>query len=182
MSMTDNSLIQLFLPIINAGLIADGFLDVTVKQSNQPTMQGINTNAAVYFFKVANKRYGFLRRIDVWNTGTMKFDHFEEQYWETTFQMSALVLQSPRDTNLPTASDLINEVASIMQSDNTRAILNASKVGILRVSEISNPYFMDDRENFEASPSFDFVLTYLNTRISVSPLITPPILQNIHGV
>ena len=182
MSMTDNSLIQLFLPIINAGLIADGFLDVTVKQSNQPTMQGINKNGTVYFFKVANKRYGFLKRLDVWNTVSMQFDHAEQQYYETTFQISALVLQSPKNTSLPTASDLVNEVSSIMQSDNTRAILNASKVGILRISEISNPYFMDDRENFEATPSFDFVLTYLNTRMSVTPLITPPILQNIHGV
>ncbi len=182
MSMTDNQLIQLFLPIINTGLIADGFDDVTVKQSNQPTMQGINTNAAVYFFKVANRRYGFLRRFDVWNTNTRQFDHAESQYFETTFQMTALVLQNPLNTNLPTASDLINEVTSIMQSDNTRAILNASKVGILRVTELNNPYFIDDRENYEASPSFDFTLTYLNTRTTVTPLITPPILQNIHGV
>jgi len=163
-------------------LVADGFDDVTVKQSNQPTMQGINTNAAVYFFKVGNRRYGFLKRFDVWNTVTHQFDHAESQYFETTFQMMALVLQKPKNVNIPTASDLINEVASIMQSDQTRAILNASGVGVLRVTDINNPYFIDDRENFEASPTFDFVLTYLNTRTSVTPLITPPILQNIHGV
>ena len=69
-----------------------------------------------------------------------------------------------------------------MQSDATRAILNASGVGILRVTDIINPYFVDDRDNFEASPSFDFVLTYQNVRVSTSPQITPPITQNIYGV
>ena len=180
--MTDNQLIQLFLPIIQAGLIADGFTNVTVKQSNQPTMQGINTNPTVYFFKVSNKRYGFLGRYDKWSALQSNMVHTEKQYFETTFQVAALVLQNPKDTSLPTALDLVNDVASIMQSDKTRAILNASKVGILRVQDVLNPYFFDDRDNFEASPSFDFVLTYRNDRISSTPIITPPIVPNIYGV
>lgn len=169
MSFTDNQLIQLFLPIINAGLLADGFTNVTVKQSNQPTMQGINTTPTVYFFKVNNKRYGYLGRDDTWNGSQMV--HTELQYFETVFQVSALVLQNPKFTSLPTASDLVNEVASIMQSDNTRAILNSSGVGILRISDILNPYFVDDKDNFEASPSFDFTLVYENTRTSTTPII-----------
>jgi hypothetical protein len=169
MSFSDNQLVQLFLPIITAGLIVDGFTNVTVKQSNQPTQQGINTNPTVYFFKVNNKRYGYLGREDVWNGTSMV--HTELQYFETIFQMSALVLQEPKYPALPTASDLVNEVASIMQSDNTRVILNASGVGILRVSEVLNPYFVDDRDNFEASPSFDFTLVYENTRLSTTPII-----------
>ena len=181
-NQTDNTLIQLFLPIIQVGLIADGFTTTSVKHSNQPTLQGINTNPTVYFFKVGNKRYGYLGRHDKWNTNTSQFNHTEYQYFETTFQVAALVLQNPLDLTIPTASDLVNEVASIMQSDNTRAILNASGVGILRVSEVTNPYFTDDHDNFEASPSFDFVLTYLNKRVSIDPQITLPILQNIHGV
>ena len=180
--MTDNELIMLFRPIIIAGLATDGFNNVAVKQANQPTQQGVNTGPTVYFFKVANKRYGFLGRKDKWSTPTSKMDHTEKQNFETTFQVSALVTQNPKNLTLPTASDLVNEVASIMQSDNTRAILGASGVGILRITDVVNPYFVDDRDNFEASPSFDFVLTYVNTRESVSPIITPPILQNIHGV
>ena len=179
---TDNSLIQLFLPIIKAGLTADGFTTTVVKQSNQPTQQGIPTAPTVYFFKAYNYRYGFLGRKDIWNTMTSQFDHVEGQYFESTFQVSALVLQDPTDLTIPTASDLVNEVASIMQSDSTRAILKTSGVGILRVTDITNPYFVDDHDNFEASPSFDFTLTYFNTRVTTSPLITPPVLQNIYGV
>jgi hypothetical protein len=179
---TDNSLIQLFLPIIQAGLVADGFTTTVVKQSNQPTQQGIPTAPMVFFTKIFNRRFGFLRRADVWNTMTSQFDHTESQYYETSFQVSALVLQNPSDLTIPTASDLVNEVACILQSSATLNTLNNAGVGILRISDISNPYFVDDRDNFEASPSFDFVLVYLNERVSTSPLITPPILQNIHGV
>lgn len=161
---TDNQIIQIFLPIIQAGLITDGFTGVTVKQSNQPTQQGIPTTPTVYFFKVSNKRYGFLGRHDEWVVNRM--DHHESQYMEITFQIMALVLQYPITPNQYTASDLVNEVASIMQSDNTRDILNQSGIGILRVTDISNPYFVDDRDQFEASPSFDFTLTYQDDRVS----------------
>lgn len=179
---TDNTLIQLFLPIIKAGLIADGFTNVIVKQSNQPTQQGIPTAPMVFFTKIYNKRFGFLRREDVWNIAAQDFIHTESQYYETSFQVSALTLQNPSDITIPTASDLVNEVASIMQSSNTLDILNNAGVGILRISDITNPYFVDDRDNFEASPSFEFVLVYLNERVSTSPKITPPISTNIHGV
>ena len=169
---TDNQIIKIFLPIINAALIVDGFTTVVVKQNNQPTMQGANTVPTVYFFKVANKRYGFLGRNDSWNTITSKMDHSESQYIESTWQMQALVLQNPAVTDLFTASDLINEISSIMQSDSTRDILNANNIGILRVTDIINPYFRDDRDNFEAVPSFDFTLVYQDVRTSINPIIS----------
>ncbi len=180
-NLTDNSLIQLFLPIINAQLIVDGFTTTVVKQSNQPTMQGINTAPTVYFFKVANKRYGFLGRNDVWDSVHSQMVHTESQYIESTWQFSALVLQNPSNLALPTASDLINDVASIMQSDKTRDILNASGVGVLRITDIRNPYFQDDRDNFEASPSFDITFVYQNIRTSTNPVITD-FVPAIYGV
>lgn len=161
---TDNQIIQIFLPIIQQGLIDDGFTGITVKQSNQPTQQGIPATPTVYFLKVANRRYGFLGRLDKWVNLVMS--HHETQYMEITFQVMALVLQFPITPNQYTASDLINEVASIMQSDKTRDILNNNGIGILRVTDISNPYFVDDRDQFEASPSFDFTLTYQDDRVS----------------
>lgn len=181
-NQTDNSLIILFRPIIEQGLIAAGFTTTVVKQSNQPTAQGAVTAPAIYFHKLYNKRYGFLGRKDTWNPTTQQFEHIETQYYETTFQIMALALQNPSDITAPTASDLVNEVASIMQSDRTRDILQLENIGILRITDITNPYFVDDRDNFEASPSFEFTLTYANTRESTTPKITPPIVQNIHGV
>jgi hypothetical protein len=167
---TDNTLIQLFLPVINEGLIADGFTDVVVQQAYQPTQQGIPTAPTVYFYKTHTKRYGFLGRFDEWSDELSTMVHTERQYYETTFRIQTLVLQN---VNYPsyTAADLADEVASILQSDKTREIFNAQEVGILRVQDITNPYFTDDRDNFEALPSFDFTLLYLNDRLSTNPII-----------
>jgi len=167
---TDNTLIQLFLPIIKAGLIADGFNNVVVQQANQPTQQGIPTAPTVYFYKTGNRRYGFLGRNDKWDAMSSTMVHHEHQYYETSFRIQTLVLQNVKTPSY-TASDLANEVACIMQSDNTLAVLNAQGVGILRVTDISNPYFTDDRDNFEALPSFDFTLLYLNDRLSTTPIV-----------
>jgi hypothetical protein len=167
--MTDNQLIQLFLPIIQNGLIADGFVDVPVVQSNQPTQQGINSNPTVYFYKVGDKRYGFLGRKSEWIIDEML--HTEFQHYETTFQIVALVRQDPNNTSLPTAADLVNEVAAIMQSDNARQLLNAANVGILRVTDVRNPYFTDDQDIFEASSSFDFTLVHAQIRESIDAII-----------
>lgn len=167
---TDNQIIQIFLPIIQNGLIADGFNGVTVKQSNQPTQQGIPITPSIYFFKVYNKRFGFLGRYDKWVMDQMQ--HHEVQYVESTFQIMALVLQYPITPNQYTASDLVNEVASIMQSDNTLGILNNNEIGILRITDVSNPYFVDDRDQFEASPYFDFTLVYKDDRASTTPIIS----------
>lgn len=178
--MTDNDLIRLFLPIIQAGLIADGFTGVTVMQSNQPTQQGIPTAPMVFFTKVSNKRYGFPFWGDVWN-GTQEV-HTELQRFESTFQVGALALQRPYDTYSFTASDLVNDVAAIMQSQDTVQKLMAAGVGVLRITDVRNPYFTDDMDNFEASPSFDFVLTYTNTRTSRVPVINLPIEINDYPV
>jgi hypothetical protein len=178
--MTDNQVILLFRSIIIQGLNDFGLTNVVVKQSNQPTQQGINTGPTVYFFKVANRRYGFLGRYSKWFDPVMQ--HTEIQYIESTFQVGALVLQNPKNLAIPTASDLINAVADIMQSERTCTILNDNHIGILRVTEIRNPYFVDDRDQFEAVPSFDFTLVYENGRVSVDPVITAPIVLNIHGV
>jgi hypothetical protein len=170
--MTDNQLIEIFLPIINAGLIADGFTGVQVKQLNQPTQQGINTAPTVYFSKVGDHRYGFLRRSDQWDSKDEEMTHTEEQFYETTFQIMALVLQDPANISY-TASDLANEVAAIMQSDTTVDTLGASNVGILRVTDIINPFEKDDRDQFEAFPSFDFTLTHSQIRTSTVPIVNP---------
>jgi hypothetical protein len=177
--MNDNALIQIFLPIINAGLIADGFTGVTVKQANQPTMQGIDTAPSIYFYKLNNKRYGFLGREDVWNGSQMV--HTESQYIESTWIFQALVLQKPTTPNQYTASDLVNEAAAILQSDNTNAVLNSNGIGILRVTDISNAYFFDDRDNFEASPSFNLTFVYENSRTNLDPKVTD-FTHGIYGI
>ena len=169
--MTDNELIRLFLPIIQSNLLAEGYTDVVTKQTNQPTAQGVNVAPTVYFYKTGDHRYGFLKRLDTWNAAEKKMYHEESQAYETKFTVQALVRQYPTTPLGYTASDLVNIVSAIMQSDATRATLAASNVGVLRITDISNPYFNDDHDQFEASPSFDFILTHRRARITTDPVI-----------
>jgi hypothetical protein len=171
-NLTDNALIQIFLPIINAALVIDGFTGVTVQQAAQPTMQGSPLAPTVYFYKVGMKRYGYLGRNDKWDNVGDLMDHTESQFYESTWRIQVMVLQNPATPNQYTASDLADEVASIMQSSNTLDILNANGIGILRITDIVNPYFLDDRDNYEAIPSFDFTLVYENQRLSLDPIIS----------
>jgi len=167
--MTDNDLIRLFLPIINNGLLAGGFTGVKTQQSYQPTQQGVNTSPTLFFYKVGDYRYGFPSRKDVWDDIGNVMIHTETQQYETTFQVSALVIQDPNNTNSYTASDLLNYVAYIMQSQSTVEQLIQQNVNVLRVTSIRNPYFSDDMHRWEANPSFDFVLTHLQTITSTVP-------------
>lgn len=163
--MLDNELIQVFLPIINNGLTFFGYIGVTVVAANQPTQQGIPTGPTVYFYKLGDHRLGFLRRFDTWDELSSTMTHTEEQQYETTFQVNALAIQSPLTPNQYTASDLVNDVCFIMQSDDTREILYNNGISILRVTDVTNGYFTDDKDNFEAVPSFDFVLSYIRTKV-----------------
>lgn len=97
--------------------------------------------------------------------------HTERQWYETTFQISGLAIQDPADVDSLTASDIVNIGISVMQSDATRAALRAKNIGILRVEDVRNPYFVDDKGRFEASPSFDFTLTHEQVIISESPIV-----------
>lgn len=169
---TDNDVIRVFLPLLNAALAASAFAPVTVVQSYQPTQQGVESDPQVYFFKVGHKRYGFLGRIDQWNEVDQQMEHIESQWIESQWQISALIRQNPATPNQFTAADLVNEVAAIFQSDTIRLALLNEGIGILRIENVSNPYFVDDYENFEASPSFTFTLTYKNTRTTLNPVIS----------
>lgn len=170
--MLDNQLIQLFLPIIKAGLVADGFTNVMTQAMDLPNQQGIPRLPTVFFKKIHDHRYGWGKAYPKWNPNIPAEQLHEDQWHETTFQISTLSIQIPTTPNQFTAADLCNEVASIMQSEATRVTLMSSNVGILRVSEITNPYFSDDRDQFEAMPSFDFVLTSLETRVSTIPVVS----------
>jgi len=169
--MNDNQVIKVLYSILRAGLTEYGFPLVALKQSNQPTQQGVNRLPTVYFFKVSDRRYGFLKSEDKWNADTQVMVHTESQTYESIFQLSALAIQDPKDTDSITASDLVSYAASILQSDLTVQALLAEGIGILRITDIRNPYFKDDRDQFEASPSFDFTLVYDRTRVTQSPVL-----------
>lgn len=168
--MNDNDIFRLVIGIIRDAFTAQS-ITASVRQSYQPRQQGTPTLNTVMIQKIHNKRFGFMLRSDVWDNDNEVIVHTEKQWIESTFQIDALAPQDPNDSAKMTASDLVNVVAQIMQTDSTLAALRAQNVGIYRITDIRNPFFTDDKERFEASPSFDFTVTYEQVYTSQTPVL-----------
>ena len=174
MSLTDNQLIGLLATQMEAA-VASGGWNLIVEQKDQPTQQGIPTAGAVFFQKLHDHAYGSpkIRKVSNYDPsvpGSPKtFTEYEDQWYETTFQISALVTQDPTNLSLPTASDVANYVKMYLASRATRSVLMQQNVGMLRVTQIRDPAFQDDRERFEYHPNFDITLTYERTIEIVIP-------------
>jgi hypothetical protein len=171
--MTDNQLLILCIAGITAGMAtrapAEG---VVVKQNFQPVQQGPKSPPVLYLHKVGDKRIGFMERRDQYDAPNNVFRHFESQWYETTLQLDGLKRLDPAQPNSLTASDLLNVAAGIIQSDGFMGQLRLAGVGILRVTDVRNPYFVDDADRNEADPSFDFVLTHKREYIDGVPVVS----------
>lgn len=170
--MLDNQLIQLILTTLNSQLAAVGIPGIPVVQAYQPTQQGVETQTAAYLFKLGDVRVGFPQEKNVWNTGTMEEDTSMVQTYQTSFQISALSTQDPNNPNQKTASDILNLISAILQNSQTTQAFSAVGVGILKVKDVRNPYFTDDRGRHEANPNFDFTLTHTQVISYTSPFTT----------
>lgn len=168
--MLDNQLIALTIQILIAGEAAAGIPGTPIAAAFQPTLQGVNTEPTGYIYKIGDHRYGSPLRSDKWDTDSNTMVHTESQQYETTFQLSALATQNPNSPDQYTASDIVNLMAAILQSSVAIQTFQQNNVGILRITDARNPYFMDDREQYEASPSFDFILTHKQTIITATPI------------
>lgn len=172
--MTDSQLIQLFRPIIEAGLIADGFTGVTVKQNSQPTQQGLPSTPTVFYSKINSSPEGMRGARDTYADSIMT--HTENQYMMSTWQISAWKIQNPKFPEDYTGSDLAQEVSYILQSSSSIVTFANSNVGILKINNFTNPSFVNDQDQFSFMPSFTFTLTYQHTRSDVVPVITYPVI------
>lgn len=170
--MLDNQLIKLFLPIITQGLIDYNISGVAVRQAYQPEQTSTPSSPFISFFKVSDERYGWNKRLDYYDFDDDQYKHIESQIYETTFQVNAYAIQDPADINSLTASDILNTVSEILQSDSTVQQLVSSDVGILRVTDIRNVPWVDDRDQFEYSPSFDFTLRHIQERVTLTNFVT----------
>lgn len=165
--MNDRQIAALFmthlLPALPVG--------VKLARNFQARQQGANTTPYVYFFKVGDHRHGSPARKGTLDSGAGTFTHTETQQYETTYQFSAWVPQDPKDTTALTESDILNVVSGIMQSDAILSAFRAAGVGILRVTDVRNPYIVDDHNQFEAVPTFDIALTHKRTSVSTIPAV-----------
>lgn len=170
--MNDKQLAALFMSqVLPAMQASPDLAGVKLKRNFQAQQQGADTTPYVYFVKIGDHRYGHVSRKDKYVLLDDAFRHTETQQYETTYQFSAWVPQDPKDVTGLTESDILNLVSGIIQSDAILAAFRAQDVGILRVTDVRNPYIVDERDQFEAVPSFDVVLTHKRTSVSTIPAV-----------
>lgn len=166
--MTDNDLFALLISTLNEQLATWNFAippgTIVVQQKEQPVKQGIPTSQAIYLEKLFDHVYGSPAVSYSGSPTPNMVVQTEDQVYTSTFQVSALAIQKPGASQLlPTASDLASIARFILQRRVTIAKFKNLGVGILRVTDVRNPYFGDDRDRQEGMPSFDLVVTYVRT-------------------
>ena len=175
--MTEKEMYILLCSVIADGLLTVYNLDdtaVDVRQGYQPRITGTPSGGAVLLTNQPSRRFGFLKRTDVWDDNTQTMVHTETQVMTTQFQAGALWPQNPDAVDAetsPTAADLLGYVARIIQSDAGREAIRAGGATILRVTDIENPNFKDERDQFESSPNFLFTLCHTVVDVSTTPFV-----------
>lgn len=149
-------------------LAAQGKTGVRVVQSNQPTDQGRVSDPVIYYFALPENLYGWQGRSEKFNVATQVMTRTEKQWVRSSFQVGALAPEDPNDLTKPTAKDLTRLAAMLVGSAGFRELLRASKIGLERVTQIRNLPFVNDKGQFEYSPSFDFTVTWQQSIIQES--------------
>jgi hypothetical protein len=169
--MTDYARAVTIRTALLAGLVANGS-SAEVVQFDPMTTQGRPSGPAVLFQKLFDRRYGFAKRDDVPDPDEpTRMIHRETQYYESTYQFEAVGPSAQPGATLPTAtpSDLVNLAAGVVQSDAFMDALRQGGLAVLRVTQVRNPFMQNDREQFEAAPSFDLVVTHEQIMLSTTP-------------
>lgn len=179
--MNDRQLFTLIMTNLGAAMAAHPDLTgVGLSRNYQAKQAGASSSSWVYFAKIMpDKRHGHPGRKDVYNSTSGVFSHVETQVYETPIQFMALVPQINPSANSLTASDILAVVSGIIQSDSVRDAFRAAGVGMLRVTDIRNPPFTDDRDQYEMAPAFDIVFTHAR---QTAPATVAPVVDYGVGI
>lgn len=154
--MNDNTLIKILRERIQHSLESVGMADVPVIQKPQPEQQGVKTETAVYFQKMFDRRYGIKGVSSTYDEVSGDFEKTETQVIDITFQVSVLIPPTYSEDAL-TALDVVNAVAMGLASRPSVREYVKNGFNVLKITDVTNPVFTDDRFQFEFMPSFDIV-------------------------
>lgn len=131
-------------------------INIPVKAGFQSTKQGRDDNM-VMFFPINESGHGWQgRNYRVQGNNT---NHQENQLCEKTYQFQALITHF----GYYTAGDITAIVRMITNSLPFVEALRKKGIGVQRATGIRTPYFVNDRGNYEANPSFDLNITFNRT-------------------
>lgn len=156
MIRSENDLWKILLPIIDTG-IAD-FSDITVLRGWQPTTQGDGNTPRLLLNRASSRRYGGQgKKVEIRDIDRLV--EIESWHKEDTYQAYALVERAPDDFGY-TAVDVLERLSAHLQSDSAIDAFKASGVGILRINDIAETPYENDRDEYRISVSLRFTLTY----------------------
>ncbi len=164
--MLDNQILEVLFPLVEGGvnnmLVSMGYNgNASCQASYQPTREGVTSIPSIYIFKVApDVPYGMPTYQNVYNPEEqITYEVFIQRY-TSTFQFSARVLQNASNIKY-TASDLVNMVRIVLLQSSSIATLKENGLEILKPGSSNNPFYLDDRNQFEGAPSFDLEFTHI---------------------
>lgn len=137
-----------------ASLSAAGIVGYPVIAGYQQRGQG-RVSTGIYYWTIGEHNYGWQGAKTI-VVGDELFTK-EMQIVEQTYQIQTFVKE--RDAEY-SALDLATKIRMAISS---RLFINALAVyniGVQRPTSIRSPFFVNDRDQYEANPSFDFVLSH----------------------
>lgn len=159
------------IAVLRTGLDSQGLNDVTIHQAYQPVKQGPDSARSVYLHKIISQRVGHQGRKYDYNVGDDDFDEFEKYWLAVTFQLMPMVSQDITDENSITAYDIADLCAAILQTKTTRKTLLDFGISIEKIGQVLVSFSIDDKDEYDLDPTFDFILLYEQTLTSKVPKI-----------
>ena len=95
--------------------------------------------------------------------------HTEKYKQEMRFQISALKKRKPVDINEATVSDVLNLLVSWFMSADGLAAIRAKGYNTYRISQLEEPFFIDDSDTYERDPYFELSLILNQSYSGVIP-------------
>ena len=157
--------------VLRTGLDDQGLNDVTIHQNYQPIKQGPDTARSIYLHKIISKRIGHQGRKHVYNSGNSNFDVQEKSWRGVTIQLMSLVSQDIDDEDSLTAYDIADTCSMILQSMSAIKELKTYGLSTEIVRDINQTFPLDDKDQFDLDPTFDFILLYEQTLSSTVPKV-----------
>lgn len=122
----------------------------------QPTGQG--REDGVYFFRINDGKRGWLSRKYSEEDEDLRLK--ETQISESMYQFGALVKDDIRDDDQLLAIDVLDIVRSTISGLVMVESLIEKRIGVQRPTEILNPSFINEKDQFDFNPNFTVIFTH----------------------
>ena len=155
-----------FVRVFNEAVAVD-YPAVEVARSFQPTTQGRQSGPALLIHRTRSRRYGAQGTItEIAPDASRAFEH---SVWRKEDTIRATFV-APKTAAFD-AQDVLETVAAYLQSEGGIVSLARVGIGLLRVNDIDEVPFENEKGAFEYEAGIDCVFTYTQTKTKEIPVI-----------